>query len=43
MSPNDIASRFFNLWYTIYEGISSCQATAVDATADLCFTGVAER
>jgi len=27
---NDIASRFFTSWYTIYEGVSSCQATAVD-------------
>src|SRR5258706_15538981 len=35
MGPNDIASRFFTSWYTIYEGVSSCQATAVDATTDL--------
>src|SRR6266478_7623042 len=35
MSPNDIASRFFTSWYTIYEGVSSCQATGVDATTDL--------
>jgi hypothetical protein len=32
MSPNDIASRFFTSWYTIYERVSSCQATSVDAT-----------
>jgi hypothetical protein len=34
MSPNDIASRFFTSWYTIYERVSSCQATAVGATTE---------
>ena len=34
MSPNDIASRFFTSWYTIYERVSDCQATAVGATRE---------
>src|SRR5260370_15168434 len=34
MSPNDIASRFFTSWYTIYERVSNCQATAVGATTE---------